>query len=348
VDNSWKNWVKENLDRGCDPMEMCGILQKNKFTLPQIKQAMGASFPVGFGQTEATAPAVAGQMQGNDAGPLALKSASLLEIQRDLHRLSPKSRTIERRSGVSGDEFLEKYYAANRPVILCDLMAYWQAPQKWTPEYLKATCGDEVVEIMAARETNPEYEIDDAQHRKQIKFSAFVDMVMVGRETNDYYLTARNEFFTRPGVKPLLRDIEIFTEYLKETSGEGVFLWFGPKGTITPLHHDMMNIFMSQVQGRKRIRMIPADEIEFVYNHFAVYSQVDINKPDYEKFPKFRHANIMEFELAPGEVLFIPVGWWHSVTSLDQSITVSFNNFLFPNDYKWHNPAGDKKTSLGY
>ena len=227
-------------------------------------------------------------------------------------------------------------------------MGFWQAPSKWTPEYLKSVCGKEMVEIMASRDSNPEYEIDDAPHRKEVTFSAYVDMVTAGKETNDYYLTARNAFFTRPGVKPLLKDIEIFTEYLKETDGEGVFMWFGPKGTHTPLHHDVMNIFMAQVQGRKTVRLIPASEVELVYNHFSVYSQVDIRNPDFDKFPKFRHANIIELELAPGEVLFLPVGWWHSVTALDQSITVAFNNFLFPNSFKWNNPAGSPKAASGY
>jgi ribosomal protein L16 Arg81 hydroxylase len=41
----------------------------------------------------------------------------------------------------------------------------------------------------------------------------------------------------------------------------------------------------------------------------------------------------MQVVLEPGQALFIPVGWWHHVRSLDVSISVSFTNFLAPNDY---------------
>jgi ribosomal protein L16 Arg81 hydroxylase len=204
-----------------------------------------------------------------------------------------------------------------------------------------------MVEIMAARENNPEYEIEDAPHRKNVKFSAFVDMVMSGQETNDYYLTARNNFFSRPGVAPLLQDIDIFSEYLKQSS-EGVFMWYGPKGTVTPLHHDTTNIMLAQVQGRKHLKLIPANEIELIYNHYAVYSQVNAEKPDYKKYPNFKYATVIDVELAPGDVLFMPVGWWHWVKALETSITVTFNNFLFPNEFKWEHPASPKPYAAAY
>ncbi len=337
AEKSWQHWLKENLERGCDTHELGAILLKNGFTLAQVRAMMGERFPESLAQP-ASPKTQAAENNGIDA--LHRKCASILEIQRDLARLSPNAGIVERRRDVSGQEFLEKYYASNRPVILCDLMNLWRAPTRWTPEYLKATCGEEVVEIMAARETNPEYEINDKNHRRMVKFADFVDMVSGSKETNDYYLTARNEFFSRPGPKALLKDIEIFTEYLRENSGDGIYLWYGPKGTITPLHHDTMNIFMAQVRGRKHVKLIPATEIDYVYNKFAVYSLVDILRPDYSKFPKFRSANVIDVELAPGEVLFLPVGWWHWVKALDCSMTVSFNNFLFPNEFKWEHPKG--------
>jgi ribosomal protein L16 Arg81 hydroxylase len=77
-----------------------------------------------------------------------------------------------------------------------------------------------------------------------------------------------------------------------------------------------------------------------VYNHRGVYSQVDAGNPDYARFPKYADASIHEVELGPGEVLFLPVGWWHYVQALDVSITITFNNFKFPNEYRWQHPAG--------
>lgn len=337
IDKSWQQWVNENLARGCDPQEMADIMLKRSVAQPEIRKLLGDRYVNGNRQpSNGSAPAE----NSDPAGDFQRKCASLLEIQRNLSRLNPKAKMIERRKDVSADEFLERYYALNRPVILCELMTLWRAPSRWTPEYLKTVCGEEMVEIMAARDTNPVYEMEDGSHRRNIKFADFVDMVSSGAETNDYYLTARNEFFNRPGPKVLLKDIEVFTEYLRETSGDGIYLWYGPAGTVTPLHHDSMNIFMAQVQGRKQVKLIPAAELGCVYNHFSVYSQVDITRPDLAQFPRFRDANVIDVELAPGEVLFLPVGWWHWVKALDRSITVSFNNFLFPNDFQWDHPKG--------
>ena len=45
LDQSWLAWVKENIGRGCDPQDILGILLKNNFPLPDIRDAMGQHFP---------------------------------------------------------------------------------------------------------------------------------------------------------------------------------------------------------------------------------------------------------------------------------------------------------------
>ena len=47
LDHSWKAWIKENIERGCDPQELAGILVKQGFSLDAIATAMGNHFPSG-------------------------------------------------------------------------------------------------------------------------------------------------------------------------------------------------------------------------------------------------------------------------------------------------------------
>ena len=271
------------------------------------------------------------------------KLESLLAIYQNLSALSSRFGTIERRSNLSREEFLESYYSANRPVILLDLVHTWRAFSLWNPEYLKATCGGESVEIMSGRETDPQYEVNSERHKRTVLFRDYVDMVTSAGESNDFYLVANNHFLEKERMKQLYDDIEVFPEYLDSNNLAGsVFFWFGPAGTITPLHHDTLNIFMAQVYGRKRVILIPSGQTPLVYNDVEVYSKVDCDNPDYDNYPVFRDVDKIEVVLEPGEVLFLPVGWWHHVKALDVSITVTFTNFLFSNEYHWDHPHIDR------
>jgi prolyl 4-hydroxylase len=46
LDESWKGWLKENLDRKCNPEELLGILLKAEFSVDSIRECMGDKFPV--------------------------------------------------------------------------------------------------------------------------------------------------------------------------------------------------------------------------------------------------------------------------------------------------------------
>jgi ribosomal protein L16 Arg81 hydroxylase len=56
---------------------------------------------------------------------------------------------------------------------------------------------------------------------------------------------------------------------------------------------------------------------------------------DFERWPEFRQASIIDVDLEAGEVLFVPVAWWHHVRTLEPSVMISFTNFDFPNSYDW-------------
>jgi ribosomal protein L16 Arg81 hydroxylase len=149
---------------------------------------------------------------------------------------------------------------------------------------------------------------------------------------------ARNAFLQRPAARPLWSDFLPFPEYLRPAAaGRRSFLWFGPAGTVTPLHHELSNLLLAQVSGRMRIRLVPAAERSFVYPR-GVFSDVDAEAPDLARYPAFRQATVIDVVILPGEVLFVPVGWWHHVRALDVSVTISFTNFVFPNHFTWEQP----------
>jgi prolyl 4-hydroxylase len=45
LDDSWKKWLAENLQRGCNPEELLAILLKHEFSLASVRECMGVCFP---------------------------------------------------------------------------------------------------------------------------------------------------------------------------------------------------------------------------------------------------------------------------------------------------------------
>jgi len=268
------------------------------------------------------------------------KHESHASILADLASLSPQSQSIECREKISRNDFLENYYAKNVPLILTGITNNWAALSLWNPEYLKTNFGQVEIEVQSDRNSDRLYEINIEKHRQKMQMADYVDAVVKGGATNDYYMVANNGNLEKTALRGLLNDLEIFPEYLDPQDTDGkAFFWFGSGGTITPLHHDPVNLIFVQVYGRKVWQIISPHYTHMLYNYRGVFSEVDIENPDYEKYPLFQRIPIIEVTLEPGDAIFMPVGWWHAVKSLDISISMSFTNFVFPNKYEWNFPS---------
>jgi ribosomal protein L16 Arg81 hydroxylase len=219
------------------------------------------------------------------------------------------------------------------------MMDNWPAIQKWGVDHFRDTYGEREIEVQFGRDSDENYEWNTEAHRKLMKFADFINLVEKPERTNDCYITANNSSHNRRALEELWNDIDQLPEYLDPAASDQSFFWFGPRGTITPFHHDLTNNILAQVMGRKRVLLVPACEIGNIYNQHHCYTLIHGPKIDLQRFPNIRNAQILECLLKPGEVLFLPVGYWHFVEALDVTISVSFTNFLWDNDFSSNYPT---------
>lgn len=101
--------------------------------------------------------------------------------------------------------------------------------------------------------------------------------------------------------------------------------WIGPAGTVTPLHCDYDDNIFAQIWGTKRIFLAPPHHDAFLYpkeaNAILFGSPFDPEAPDYERYPLARQANLVEVIVQPGDMLYVPAGWYHQVRALSFSLS---------------------------
>lgn len=232
-------------------------------------------------------------------------------------------RAVPRLRCPSLQHFQKHFLVPGRPVVLEGVAEHWPCMKKWSVDYVREVAGCRTVPV----EVGSRY-TDEDWSQTLMTVSEFISKY-IESEARDVGYLAQHQLFDQ--IPELKRDIGV-PDYCCLGSGEEeeitINAWFGPAGTVSPLHQDPQQNFLAQVMGRKYIRLYSPQDSEALYPHETHLlhntSQVDVENPDLEKFPRFAEAPFLSCVLAPGEILFIPVKHWHYVRALDLSFSVSF------------------------
>jgi hypothetical protein len=315
LDPSLKKWIAENLIGGCTPDSL-------------VPPLLALGVPQPLAEAEISAAQIHPYLHAAmDVSHAFKRRESLLRTLDHYLRMDPKYLSLTRKKLPPFKKFLTDYLYPNRPGLFRNAFDHWAAA-RWTPRALVEKVGAAtIVEVQKDRESDRDYEMNSVLHKRSMPFGEFIDTIE-SKVTNDLYLTANNQALQNTGLSVLAKDMgNLGDGYLDPSQSAGrTFLWVGPKGIITPLHHDRTHNLFIQIYGRKRFRLIPAMQAPYMYNHRAVFSRVDLLDPKPEAFPLFAQSTIIDITVKAGDLLYIPAGWWHHVMGETTSISLSFTN----------------------
>lgn len=82
-----------------------------------------------------------------------------------------------------------------------------------------------------------------------------------------------------------------------ERNGEHSTFWMGSRESFTPCHYDTYGCnLVAQIYGKKKWTLFPPSQKDCLYptripyEESSVFSQVNVQNPDYERFPGFSEA----------------------------------------------------------
>jgi hypothetical protein len=64
---------------------------------------------------------------------------------------------------------------------------------------------------------------------------------------------------------------------------------------------------------------------------FSAIADVEALTPDNGSYPRLAGARAYAVDLAPGDILFVPLGWWRQDRAVDDGASVAFTRLRWPN-----------------
>ena len=248
----------------------------------------------------------------------------------------------------------EAHMETAQPLLIKEALSHWPAMHErpWSsPAYLLENTfgGRRLIPVEIGRSYT-----DAGWGQSIITFKEFMEKYMMS-ETSDVHklgYLAQHDLFSQ--IPSLRNDIAV-PDYCycepppmpaSSLAGIGKSLppqldepllnaWFGPAGTVSPLHTDPYHNILCQVVGMKYVRLYSPEQTDNLYPKGTEGGGVDMSNTSEvdagasaevldADFPLFRQASYVETILKEGECLYIPVGWWHYLRSLSVSFSVSF------------------------
>ncbi len=260
-------------------------------------------------------PALTTLTGGLPAFPLLEDPATLTANVEARARALPRLSSVERVRGLERERFFRLYADLGKPVVIAHATDDW-APYDWSwtgfrslyeglPFYISGLGG---LTLPSAADLVSRI----AENRAGVA-------AKIGLPVSD----ALARYYRLPDYFPEER-------YFRKS--QAVLVSAPSLRMATSWHRDMADNFLLQLIGRKRVSICSPDESGCFYLHSLPptdanvpfdASAMDPLRPDLDVHPAFRQAHVIECVLEPGDLLFLPCGWLHTVHQVTPSVSIN-------------------------
>jgi len=253
----------------------------------------------------------------------------------------------------ASDVFFERYVRRNLPCIVTG--AFDEFPPVCSfkeDEHLRKRCG--------AREVKARFRFHDevdgrrifSLHERTMKFDAYLDSI--AHQPAPLYLGG---VALRSTLPELADEIDAASEgtpaarfgsCVGQPHAEGTYMYFGGGNNTTGLHYDPYENFILVVSGTKRVLLFAPSESAHLYPSqppYYSYSPIPpMVKPEdgyrLHNFPRFAEAKAIEVEVHEGEMLYLPIFWWHGVQGHGRNLSLHWWAEMHPDKCEARNTSG--------
>jgi hypothetical protein len=218
-------------------------------------------------------------------------------------------------------DFDSNYLQPQKPVIIKGLTDQTFAGKEWSIDYFKETMGNVLLDVYDNGNTKAASSAYTTADLK-MKFRDYLEIIEKDEHT-DLRIFLCNLFKYNPELRKQYPCPDFFKGLLDHKG----YMFFGGKDTTVRIHYDidMSNVLHTHFGGKKRVVLIAPEYSTFLYRlPFNTYSLVNFDDPDYDKFPALKYVKGYDVILEPGDTLFMPSGYWHYMTYLEGSFSVSY------------------------
>ncbi|XP_031223400.1 tRNA wybutosine-synthesizing protein 5 [Mastomys coucha] len=240
---------------------------------------------------------------------------------------------VPRLQGVSREEFMEHLYPQRKPLVL-EGLDLGSCTSKWTVDYLSQAGGTKEVRIHVTAVAQMDFIRKNFVYRT-LPFNKLVQRA--AEETHEEFFISEDEkYYLRSLGEDPRKDVADIRQQFPSLGGDITFPMFfreeqffssvfriSSPGLQLWTHYDVMDNFLIQVTGKKRVTLFSPRDAQYLYLSGSKSEVLNIDSPDLDKYPLFPKARRYECSLEAGDVLFIPALWFHNVVSEEFGVAVN-------------------------